>query len=346
MNKPRRFSVAVVGATGAVGEALLAVLEERVFPVDQIYAVARAEVAVEDEDGEPASVLFAERPVPLTALADFDFQQCQIAFFCAPAAVAKKYAPKAIKAGCTVIDVSSQFRLDTAVPLLVADINAASLGAADGARLLASPSASALQLASILQPLANAVGIQSVDVTAMTAVSAFGRPGVNELAGQTARLLNAQSIKPQIFPAQIAFNVIPAFDAIDESGYTHDELNIAAEIKKLLADERIRVGVTQVFVPVFYGHSQVVRIETAAPLTAAEAGKLLAAAPGIDLVKSKKPFGPIDGGVDGQSIRVGRIRQSPDSACVLTLWSVVDNIRKGAAVNSVQIAETLLKLYL
>jgi aspartate-semialdehyde dehydrogenase len=339
IDKPQRFSVAVVGATGAVGEALLTVLEEREFPVDKLYALGRT-------DGEEKTVMFGERPVLLDALDDFDFGRCQLAFFCAPAAVAKKYARKAIAAGCHVIDVSSQFRLDTKVPLRVADIPADALAATAGARLLASPSAQALQLATILSPLARAVGIKSVDATILTAVSALGRPGVNELAGQTARLLNAQSIKPQLFPTQIAFNVMPAFDAIHESGYTLDELNIGAETKRLLADDAIGVGITQVFVPVFYCHSQVIRIETMAPLTAAAAGKLLAAAPGLEMSKSKKPYSPIDAGTDSHAIKIGRVRQAVDSECVLTLWTVADNIRKGAAVNSVRIAETLLKPHL
>lgn len=333
----RRISVAVVGATGAVGEALLTVLEEREFPVDKLYALGRTE-------SEEATVMFAERPVLITALDAFDFNQCELAFFCAPAAVAKKYAPQALAAGCSVIDLSDQFRLDAAVPLLVPDINTDTLDTS--ARLIASPSATALQLASILQPLAKAVGLKSVDVTALTAVSALGRPGINELAGQSARLLNAQSIQQHVFPSQIAFNVIPAFDAVHESGYTHEELNIAAETKKILADERIELNVTQVFVPVFYCHSQVIRIETKAPLNATAAGKLLAATPGIEMTRSKKPYSPIDAGVDSKVIKVGRIRQSAGSDCVLTLWAVADNIRKGAAVNSVQIAETLLKLHL
>ncbi len=345
MTTSRRFSVAVVGATGAVGEALLAALAERKFPVDQLYALARAP-AVAEEDDEAASVLFAERPVLLTALDKFDFSLCTLAFFCAPAAVAKKYAPIAIAAGCSVIDVSAQFRLDAAVPLLAPDVNAASLDGEANARLLAGPSAAALQIASILKPLVAASGIVSIDVSMLTAVSALGRAGVNELAGQTARLLNAQPVKPQVFPSQIAFNALPAFDAIHESGYTHEELHIAAEVKKLLADERIGVNVTQIFVPVFYGHSQVIRVETMAPLSVSAAGKLLAAAPGIELSKSKKPFGPIEVGIDGGAIKVGRIKQAVGSDRVLTLWVVADNIRKGAAVNSVQIAETLLKLYL
>jgi aspartate-semialdehyde dehydrogenase len=339
MSERQRFSVAVVGATGAVGEALLAVLEEREFPIDQLYALART-------DSEERTVMFADRPVLLSALDDFDFSQCQLVFFCAPAAVAKKYATKAKKAGCHVIDISSQFRLDAQVPLLVPDIQAHKLEAVAGARLLASPSAQALQLASILSPLAQSVGIKSVDVTVLTAVSALGRAGVNELAGQTARLLNAQSIQAQVFPSQIAFNVLPAFDAVGESGYTLEELNIAAETKKLLADERIAISVSQVFVPVFYCHSQVIRVETAAPLSTAAAGKLLAAATGIEMSKSKKPYSPIDAGTDSHAIKIGRIRQSVDSDRVLTLWTVADNIRKGAAVNSVQIAETLLKPYL
>jgi aspartate-semialdehyde dehydrogenase len=177
-------------------------------------------------------------------------------------------------------------------------------------------------------------------------VSALGRAGVDELAGQTARLLNAQSIKTKMFPNQIAFNTIPAFDASDASGFTGEELQIAAEVRKLLGNEKLGVNISEVFVPVFYGHSLVVRVETQAPLTAAAAQRLLAAAKGVATAKGKKPFGPIDLGGAEPKIRVGRIRQAPESPQVLTLWSVADNVRKGAAVNSVQIAETLLKPYL
>jgi aspartate-semialdehyde dehydrogenase len=334
----QRFPIAVVGPTGLVGEALLEALAERGFPVQKLYALGRGE-------DEEASVLFAERPVQLTALADFDFSRCRLAFFCVPAEVAKQHVPRAIVAGCHVIDASAQFRLQADVPLVAADLGGPAF-TGTGPHLVAGPGAPALQIATLLRPLADAVGLVSVDVTVMAAVSALGRAGVDELAGQTARLLNAQSIKPQVFPTQIAFNTVPAFDAAQAGGFTGEELQVAAEIRKLLGNEELGVNISEVFLPVFYGHSLVLRVETRAPLTAAAAQRLLGSAPGVAPVKGKKPFGPIELGGSEPAIRIGRIRQAPESEHVLTLWSVADNVRKGAAVNSVQIAETLLKPYL
>lgn len=333
------FQVAVIGATGLVGEALLEALSDRGFPVAKLYALGR------DGDDE-ASVLFADRPVAVTPLADFDFSRCQLAFFCAPAAVAKEHVPRALAAGCHVVDTSAQFRLARDVPLLVADLGGVVLAEADGPHLVASPSAAAVQIATLLRPLERVAGLRSVDATVLASVSALGRAGVDELAGQTARLLNAQSIKPQVFPAQIAFNALPAFDAAHASGCTQEEFQVAAEIRKLFSNEKLAVNISEVFVPVFYGHSQVIRIETREPLSAAAASRLLAAAPGVEVVKARKPFGPVGPASDGAHVRVGRVRQDPQSECVLTLWTVADNVRKGAAVNSVQIAETLLKPHL
>jgi aspartate-semialdehyde dehydrogenase len=334
----QRFPIAVAGATGLVGEALLEALAERGFPVDKLYALGRG-------DDDEASVLFAERPVRLTALADFDFSRCRLAFFCVPAEVAKQHVPRALAAGCHVVDASAQFRLRADVPLVAADLGGATVSGA-GPHLVASPGAPALQVATLLQPLNAAAGLAAVDVTVMASVSKLGRAGVDELAGQTARLLNAQSAKPKVFPTQIAFNTVPAFDAADASGFTGEELQTVAEIRKLLGNEGLAVNVSEVFLPVFYGHSLVIRVETRSPLTAAAAQRLLGAAPGVAVSKGKKPFGPVDLGGTEPAIRIGRIRQAPDSDRVLTLWSVADNVRKGAAVNSVQIAETLLKPYL
>jgi aspartate-semialdehyde dehydrogenase len=336
--KEQGFHVAVAGPTGLVGEALLEALAERGFPVEKLYALGRG-------DDDEASVLFAERPVQLTALEDFDFSRCRLAFFCVPADVAKRHVPRAIAAGCHVIDASEQFRLQAGVPLVAADLGG-KVAKGDGPHLIAAPGAPALQVATLLRPLLDAAGLVAVDVTAMASVSALGRAGVDELAGQTARLLNAQSIKSQVFPTQIAFNTIPAFDAAGAGGFTKSELQVAAEIRKLLGNEKLAVNISEVFVPVFYGHSLVIRVETERPLDAATAQRLLAAAPGVMVAKGKKPFGPIDIGGAEPAIRIGRVRQAPESERVLTLWSVADNVRKGAAVNSVQIAETLLKPYL
>lgn len=340
------ISIAVVGATGMVGEALLAVLTERNFPVKKLYAVARGG---SNEDGDEDTVLFAERPVLVESVADFDFSLCQLAFFCVPATVAKKYAPKAVKAGCWVIDVSRQFRLDRDVPLVVAAVNRSLIEALlpGKPRIIASPDAPVVQLATVLQPLAQQFGLRSVDVTTVLAVSAKGRAGMSELAGQTARLLNAQAIKSKTFPSQIAFNLIPAFDAPQESGYTLDEQGGAAEVIKILKEERLEVSSTSLFAPVFYGHSQVVRVETEQPATVEAAKQTLAVAEAVEWADGlEEPLTPVGMGTGSDNVAVGRICQAAGNLNSLTLWSVADNVRKGAAVNAVEIAETLLKSHL
>jgi aspartate-semialdehyde dehydrogenase len=333
----QRWSVAVVGASGAVGAALLTVLEERAFPVAELHALGRADT---DDD----TLVFANRSVRVKPLAKFDFGRCQLAIFCAPAAVAAEHVPRALAAGCLVIDLSSQFRTDPTVPLVVPDINAALLQGRDGGGLIAAPGAPASQLATVLAPLQRAAGLLEVQVTTQLAVSARGRAGIDELAGQAARLLNAQPFKRRIFPAQIAFNLFPSFDAPQENGYTLEELQTAAEVKKLLADEELVIDVTELFVPVFYGHSQVVRLRTRQPLTPVQARKLLRKTPGVKLVDGAgKCLSPVGDSTGSDAVLVGRIGQPADRPDWLTLWVVADNVRKSAAVNTVQIAEILLK---
>jgi aspartate-semialdehyde dehydrogenase len=342
----KKLVVAVVGATGAVGEALLSVLAERNFPIKKLYAVARGGT---DEEGEDNTVSFAERPVIIESVDDFDFSLCQLAFFCAPAAIAKKYAPKAVKAGCWVIDVSRQFRLDKTVPLVVAAVNRAVLEALprDVPRLIASPSAPVVQLATVVQPLARAFGLRRVNATTLLAVSAKGKAGMSELAGQTARLLNAQAFKTKAFPTQIAFNLIPAFDALGESGYTHEEQNGAAELIKILQHEELEVSLSEVYAPVFYGHSQVVSVRLAQSATAVAARAILAEAEAVEFSDVEdEPLTPMGIGTGSDVVALGRIAQSSANLDCLTLWTVADNIRKGAAVNAVEIAETLLKSHL
>lgn len=344
--RDKQLSVAVVGATGAVGEALLAVLVERNFPIKKLYAVARGG---SNAEGDEDTVLFAERPVLVESVAEFDFSLCQLVFFCAPAAIAKKYAPKAVKAGCWVIDVSRQFRLDRDVPLVVPAINRSVIDElpASPPQIVASPGAPVVQLATLLKPLAHAFGLLGVDVTTLLAVSAKGRVGLSELAGQTARLLNAQAINPKTFPSQIAFNLIPAFDAPRESGYTLDEQGGAAELIKVLKEERLEVSLSELFAPVFYGHSQVVRVRLSQPATTSAVKSVLEAAESVEWADvSDEPLTPVGIGTGSDNVAVGRICQSSDAPAHLTLWTVADNIRKGAAVNAVEIAETLLKSHL
>lgn len=336
----RRFNVAVVGASGAVGEAVLTVLAEREFPVAQLHALGSGR-------SEGDTVMFAERPRRVSALSSFDFSGCDLALFCAPAEVAAQHAPRAAAAGCLVVDAGSHFRQAAEVPLVVPEVNGALLDSAPAGRIVASPGAPAGQLASVLAPLHRAAGIQQVAVTTLLAVSARGRAGIGELAAQTAKLLNVQAIERQVFPAQIAFNLIPDLEGAARGGYASGELETAAELRRLLADESLAVEASQVFAPVFYGHSQVVGLRTRDPLTAAAARKLLAKAPGVKMMdRAGDPLSPVGDTVGQDVVLVGRLRQDSDSAHGLTLWIVADNIRKGAAVNIVQIAETLLKKHL
>lgn len=334
----RRYSIAVVGATGLVGEALLSVLSERNFPVDEFFALGRDGVEDDDEDeDEGATVLFADRPKAILSLRGFDFARCRIVFFCAPAAVAAAYAPRAVKAGCLVIDVSNQFRLDPAVKLIAADANADALASGLGAEgaLISGPSAEAVQLASILAPIKAAAGLVSVEVTNTLSVSDCGRPGIAELAGQTARLLNVQSIQPRTFGAQIAFNLMAQETAPD----------LAGELRKILGDSTLAVDSFSHYVPVFYGHSQVVRLRTERPLKIEEVRKVLRGAAGVKLKERSVTLNPVGDSTGSDEVLVGQIRRIEGDANGLMVWTLSDNIRKGAAINSVQIAEALLKHY-
>ncbi len=339
LSDQKKIDVAVVGATGTIGEALLSVLVERDFPVAKLYALGRSNV-----DGDTA--MFNERPVRIRPVDDFDFAQCRIAFFCAPKAVARKHAPRAAKSGCWVIDVSSQFRLDKNVPLVVPDINADGLAALSKPQIIASPGAPAIQACSALFPVQQKFGLRRVDITTLLAVSALGKAGVTELAGQTARLLNVQAIEQKSFPSQIAFNVLPAFDAITESGYTLEESSGAEEVKKLLQAGQLDVAMSQTFAPVFYGHSQIVRVETEANCAAAQIRELLTTA-GLEFADSPgELLSPVSIGTASDTVFVSRCLQQVANPQQLELWTVADNIRKGAAINAVAIAEALLKSHL
>ncbi|MET0378943.1 MAG: aspartate-semialdehyde dehydrogenase [Spongiibacteraceae bacterium] len=322
------MTVAIVGATGLVGEALLGVLTEREFPISELFALGRD--GVDDE-----TVLFADRPKHLKPLGEFDFSRCRFAFFCVPPAVAAIHARRAAASGCTVIDVSGQFRLDATVPLIAADANAQTLDGS-AATLIAGPSAEVVQLAAVLSPIQAAVGLRRVHVTTMLAVSDRGRAGIGELAGQTARLLNVQKIEAKIFPAQIAFNAMQQRDGPDIEG----------ELRKVLSDAGLVVEFNGFYVPVFYGHSQSLRIETERPITVEQARKLLRAAKGVKLRDKADTLTPVGDSVGGDDVLVGEIRPLADASNGLLLWTLADNVRKSAAVNSVQIAESLLKLHL
>ena len=336
----RQFNVAVVGATGAVGEVMLSILAERKFPVGDLVALASARSA-------GSVVQFGDREIVVQDLATFDPKNIDIALFSAGGATSKDYAPKFAAAGAVVIDNSSTFRYDDDVPLVVSEVNP------DAAKnrprgIIANPNCSTMQLLVALAPIYRAVGIERINVATYQSVSGAGRSGTEELGRQTAALLNFEPADPQRFTAQIAFNLIPHIDVFLDNGYTKEEMKMVWETRKILGDDSIQVNPTAVRVPVFYGHSEAVHIETREKITAAQARALLEKAPGVVVVDEQSDGGyptPVTHGAGTDAVYVGRIREDISHPRGLNLWVVSDNIRKGAALNAVQIAELVSKGY-
>ncbi|WED42321.1 aspartate-semialdehyde dehydrogenase [Legionella cardiaca] len=338
----RRLNIAVVGATGAVGETLLTVLEERDFPVDNLYPLASSRSVGK-------TVMFNNRQLDVEDLANFDFSKADIALFSAGGSVSKEYAPKAAAAGCIVVDNTSCFRYDNDIPLVVPEVNAYRISEYKNRGIIANPNCSTIQMVVALKPLHDAVGISRINVATYQAVSGTGKKAINELVTQIGELLNGRPIKSAVYPKQIAFNVLPHIDEFQENGYTREEMKMVWETKKIMEDDSILVNPTTVRVPVLYGHSEAIHLELKGPLTAAEARKLLSKAPGVKLIddpnKLQYPT-PITHAVGHDEVFVGRIRQDISHPNGLNLWVVADNIRKGAATNAVQIAEILQREYL
>lgn len=338
----RKFDVAVVGATGAVGEAMMAILEERKFPVGNIFPLASSRSA-------GTTIQFAGRKVRVEDLETFDFSRAQIGLFSAGGEVSEIYAPKAGAAGCVVIDNTSQFRYDDDVPLVVPEVNPHAIARYTQRNIIANPNCSTIQMLVALKPIQDAVGIKRINVATYQAVSGSGKPGIEELARQTADLLNGRETTCEFYPKQIAFNALPHIDVFLDNGYTKEEMKMVWETRKIMEDDSIMVNPTAVRIPVFYGHSEAVHIETRAPITAAQATALLRKAPGVIVVDERAPGGyptAVTEGVGRDAVYVGRIREDISTDMGLNLWVVSDNVRKGAALNSVQIAEILIKDYL
>ena len=338
----RKFNVAVVGATGAVGETMLSILAERKFPVDQVYAVASARSA-------GTRVGFADTYLKVLDLETFDFSEVQVGLFSPGAAVSKIYAPKAAAAGCIVIDNTSQFRYDDEIPLVVPEVNPAAIALYRPHGIIANPNCSTIQMLVALKPIYDAVGIERINVCTYQAVSGTGKEAIEELAAQTAALLNAQPIASNVYPQQIAFNCLPQIDVFQDNGYTKEEMKMVWETRKILGDPNILVNPTAVRVPVFYGHSEAVHIETREKISAAQAMKLLAKAPGVRLLDERRDGGypsAVAHAAHHDEVFVGRVREDISHPRGLNLWVVADNVRKGAALNSIQIAEILVKSYL
>ena len=334
------YNIAVLGATGEVGQAILSILATRAFPVGKLYPLASSRSA-----GEP--VMFNNRPVMVEDAEGFDFTKVKIAFFSAGSEASKKYVPIATAAGCIVIDNTAQFRYEADVPLVVAEVNPQRIADYKKQNIIANPNCSTIQMLVALKPIYDAVGITRVNVATYQSVSGTGKEAILELAKQTGELINGRSVKPSVYPYQIAFNVLPYIDEFQENGYTKEEMKMHWETQKIFEDSNIKVNATAVRVPVFYGHSEALHIETRDKITAADARKLLNQAPGVVVKDSHKPKGyptPVSDGSGNDAVYVGRIREDISHPHGLNLWVVSDNVRKGAALNAVQIAEELIKL--
>jgi aspartate-semialdehyde dehydrogenase len=336
------YDVAVVGATGAVGEAMISILEEREFPVGTLYPLASSRSAGK-------TVMFRGKSVKVTDLAEFDFSLARIGLFSAGGSISAEFAPKAGAAGCVVIDNTSHFRQEEDIPLIVPEVNIEALAGYTRRNIIANPNCSTIQMLVALKPIYDAVGIERINVATYQAVSGTGKEAIEELAGQTARLLNGQEIQCEVYPRQIAFNAIPHIDTFQDNGYTREEMKMVWETRKIFGNPSIQVNPTCVRIPVFFGHSEAVHIETVDKITAAEARALLEKAPGVTVIDEHADGGyptAVAEAAGHDPVFVGRIREDISHPRGLDLWIVADNVRKGAALNSVQIAEALVTTYL
>jgi len=338
----KTYDVAVVGATGAVGETMIAILEERNFPVGKVYALA-------SERSAGKRIPFKGGSLIVEDLASFDFSKVQIGLFSPGASVSAEYAPKAAAAGCVVIDNTSQFRYDDDIPLVVPEVNPDKVADYKHRGIIANPNCSTIQMLVALKPIYDEVGISRINVATYQAVSGTGKEAIEELATQTANLLNAKPISANVYPKQIAFNVLPQIDVFMDNGYTKEEMKMVWETRKILGDDSIQVNPTAVRVPVFYGHSEAVHIETKAKISVERVHELLAKAPGVTLMDERVNGGyptAVTESSGHDDVYVGRIREDISHPSGIDLWVVGDNVRKGAALNSVQIAEVLVKNYI
>ena len=338
----KTYDVAVVGATGAVGETMISILEERNFPVGKVYALA-------SERSAGKRIPFKGGSLVVEDLASFDFSKVQIGLFSPGASVSAEYAPKAATAGCVVIDNTSQFRYDDDIPLVVPEVNPEKVADYKNRGIIANPNCSTIQMLVALKPIYDEVGISRINVATYQAVSGTGKEAIEELATQTANLLNAKPVEPSVYPKQIAFNVLPQIDVFMDNGYTKEEMKMVWETRKIMGDETIQVNPTAVRVPVFFGHSEAVHIETKQKISVERVRELLTAAPGITVIDERENGGyptAVTESSGHDDVYVGRIREDISHPNGINLWVVGDNVRKGAALNSVQIAEVLVKNYI
>ncbi len=338
----KTYNVAVVGATGAVGETMLEILAERNFPVGEVYALASANSAGKRVEFKGGTLVVQD-------LATFDFSKVQIGLFSPGASVSEIYAPIAAAAGCVVIDNTSQFRYVDDIPLVVPEVNPEAIADYKNHGIIANPNCSTIQMLVALKPIHDAVGITRINVATYQAVSGTGKEAIEELGQQTAGIFNSKKVEPSVYPHQIAFNVLPQIDVFMDNGYTKEEMKMVWETQKIMGDKNILVNATAVRVPVFYGHSEAVHIETRDKITADEVRKLLENAPGVTVVDERVNGGyatAVTHSTGQDATFVSRIREDISHPRGIDLWVVADNIRKGAALNSIQIAEVLIRDFL
>jgi aspartate-semialdehyde dehydrogenase len=338
----REWRVAVVGATGLVGETMIKVLEERSFPVKELFPLA-------SNRSLGRSVEFRGRHYSVEELANFDFSRADIGLFSAGSEISADFAPRAAAAGCIVIDNTAQFRYDDDIPLVVPEVNRHAIAQFRKRNIIANPNCSTIQMVVALKPIHDVACIERINVATYQSVSGAGKDAVEELALQTAALMNGKPVENQVSPKQIAFNCVPHIDKFQDNGYTREEMKMLWETCKIMEDPNIRVNATTVRVPVFYGHSEAVHIETRHKITADEARELLRKAPGVEVLDQRRPGGyptAVTEAANRDAVYVGRIREDISHERGLDLWIVADNVRKGAATNSVQIAEILVAEYL
>lgn len=334
----QEFNIAILGATGAVGETILEVLKERKFPIGELHLLA-------SERSEGKTYRFNGKTIQVQNVADFDWSQVHIAFFSAGGDLSEQWAPVAADEGVVVIDNTSKFRYEYDVPLVVPEVNPEAIAEFRNRNIIANPNCSTIQMLVALKPIHDEVGLERINVSTYQSVSGAGKTGIDELAGQTARLLNGMPAENSAFPQQIAFNCIPQIDEFTENGYTREEMKMVWETQKIFNDSSITVNPTCVRVPVFYGHAESLHVETRSPIGAEQVVQLLENTEGVEVFHGMEfPTQVRDaGGKD--HVMVGRIRNDISHHSGINMWVVADNVRKGAATNAVQIAEVLIRDY-
>ncbi len=338
------FNIAVAGATGLVGQTIIEILEQRNFPVKKIFLLASAR-------SKGDTLLFKNRAIEIYNLAEFDFktEKVDIAFFSAGGEVSSKYVKVAVAAGCIVIDNTSHFRYQTDIPLVIPEVNADDLILYKQTNIIANPNCATIQALLVLKPIYDLVGIEKIDFVTYQSVSGTGRAAITELVDQITNSLNGIPTESKVYPKQIAFNILPHIDTFQDNGYTKEEMKMVWETHKILHDDTIKITATACRVPTLYGHSIAMHIVTKKPMKAALARKILAEAPGVTVADDpKNNIYPtiIPDAVGSDQVTVGRIRNFLNDDNGLAMWVVADNVRKGAALNAVQIAEMLLSRHM